>query len=60
MELDHAIAFARNQHSSVLVTIRRNGRPQLSNVLHHVYPDGLIRISITADRGMGVHRYRGG
>jgi PPOX class probable F420-dependent enzyme len=50
MELDHAIAFARNNRSSVLVTIRGNGRPQLSNVLHHVYPDGLIRISITADR----------
>ena len=50
MELDHAIAFARSHRSSVLVTIRGNGRPQLSNVLHHVYPDGLIRISITADR----------
>jgi PPOX class probable F420-dependent enzyme len=50
MELEHAIAFARNHRSSVLVTIRGNGRPQLSNVLHHVYPDGLIRISITADR----------
>ena len=50
MELDHAIEFARNNRSSVLVTTRRNGRPQLSNVLHHVYPDGLIRISITADR----------
>jgi PPOX class probable F420-dependent enzyme len=51
MELDHALAFARNNRSSVLVTIRgSNGRPQLSNVLHQVYPDGLIRISITADR----------
>jgi len=51
MELDHALAFARNNRSSILVTIRgSNGRPQLSNVLHHVYPDGLIRISITADR----------
>jgi PPOX class probable F420-dependent enzyme len=50
MELAHALEFARNNRSSVLVTIRGNGRPQLSNVLHHVYPDGLIRISITADR----------
>jgi PPOX class probable F420-dependent enzyme len=50
MELDQAIDFARNNQNSVLVTIRGNGRPQLSNVLHHVYPDGLIRISITADR----------
>jgi PPOX class probable F420-dependent enzyme len=50
MELDKAIDFARSQRNSVLVTTRGNGRPQLSNVLHHVYPDGLIRISITADR----------
>jgi len=50
MELEHAIEFARSNRNSVLVTIRGNGRPQLSNVLHHVYPDGLVRISITADR----------
>jgi PPOX class probable F420-dependent enzyme len=50
MELDQAIEFARTNNHSVLVTIRGNGRPQLSNVLHHVYPDGLIRISVTADR----------
>jgi PPOX class probable F420-dependent enzyme len=50
MELEKAIDFARANAHSVLVTIRGNGRPQLSNVLHHAYPDGLIRISITADR----------
>ena len=50
MELSSAVDFARVNRHSVLITIRRNGRPQLSNVLHHVYDDGLIRISITADR----------
>jgi PPOX class probable F420-dependent enzyme len=50
MELKGAIDFARNTRQSVLTTIRANGRPQLSNVLHHVFDDGLIRISITADR----------
>ena len=50
MDLDKAIDFARSNQHSVLVTIRGNGRPQLSNVLHHVYPDGLVRISITAER----------
>ena len=50
MELSSAIDFARVNTHSVLVTIRGNGRPQLSNVLHHVFDDGLIRISITADR----------
>jgi len=34
----------------VLVTLRANGRPQLSNVFHNLGEDGLIRISITADR----------
>ena len=50
MELNDAIDFARRTQQSVLATIRSNGRPQLSNVLHHVFEDGIIRISITADR----------
>jgi PPOX class probable F420-dependent enzyme len=50
MELATALDFANTTRQSVLVTIRGNGRPQLSNVLHHLFDDGLIRISITADR----------
>jgi PPOX class probable F420-dependent enzyme len=50
MELTDAIDFARTTRESVLATIRSNGRPQLSNVMHVVSDDGLIRISITADR----------
>ena len=50
MELDDAIAFARDHRHAVLVTLRANGRPQLSNVFHNLGEDGLIRISITADR----------
>jgi PPOX class probable F420-dependent enzyme len=50
MELSSAVDFARVNRRSVLITIRRDGRPQLSNVLHHVFDDGVIRISITADR----------
>lgn len=50
MELTSAIAFARTTRKSVLITVRGNGRPQLSNVLHAVSDDGVIRISITADR----------
>ena len=50
MELTDALATARDNRESVLTTIRRNGRPQLSNVLHAVGDDGLIRISTTADR----------
>ncbi|MFE9116496.1 TIGR03618 family F420-dependent PPOX class oxidoreductase [Streptomyces sp. NPDC007172] len=35
----------------VLVTLKRDGRPQLSNVNHHYYPaEGVIRVSLTDDR----------
>ena len=34
----------------MVVTLKADGRPQLSNVLHHVDDEGLIRISITDDR----------
>jgi len=50
MDLGEGVEFARSTRQSVLATIRRDTKPQLSNVLHHVFDDGLIRISITADR----------
>jgi PPOX class probable F420-dependent enzyme len=50
MELEDAIAFAQTTPHGVLVTTRGNGRPQLSNISFGVSTDGLIRISITADR----------
>jgi len=50
MELSDALDFARSSGQSVVVTLKADGRPQLSNVLHHVDDDGLIRISITDDR----------
>jgi len=50
VELSEALEFATTHTQSVIVTIKKNGRPQLSNVVHHVYDSGLIRISITATR----------
>ncbi|MRH93461.1 TIGR03618 family F420-dependent PPOX class oxidoreductase [Nocardia sp. SYP-A9097] len=50
MDIVKAVEFARSHHKSVLTTIRKDTRPQLSNVTHWVGDDGLIRISITADR----------
>ena len=50
MDLDQALTVARSHHQSTLVTLRRDGRPQLSNVLHAVDDAGLVRISTTADR----------
>ncbi|GHB44802.1 PPOX class F420-dependent enzyme [Streptomyces xanthochromogenes] len=39
------------QDGGVLVTLKRDGRPQLSNVNHHYYPaEGVIRVSLTDDR----------
>ena len=50
MELSEALKFAGANRWSVLTTIRKNGRPQLSNVVHQVLDDRSMRISITADR----------
>jgi PPOX class probable F420-dependent enzyme len=50
MDLDQALAAARATHQSVLTTIRRDGRPQLSNILHATRDDGVIIVSTTTDR----------
>lgn len=50
MEISQALEAARTRHESVLTTIKRDGLPQLSNVVHAVGEDGIIRISITATR----------
>jgi PPOX class probable F420-dependent enzyme len=50
MELHEAVGAARRHHQSTLVTLRSDGLPQLSNVVHAVGEDGLIRVSTTAGR----------
>ena len=50
MELERAIAAARERNQSVLTTLKSDGKPQLSNVLHAVDGKGVIRVSTTADR----------
>ena len=55
MELATAVDFAREHRQSVLVTLRDDGRPQLSNVMHAVGDDGVVRVSITADRAKYVN-----
>jgi PPOX class probable F420-dependent enzyme len=50
MELSTALDFARSHRQSVLTTLRNDGKPQLSNVMHSVGDDGVIRVSVTADR----------
>src|SRR6478736_9873220 len=50
MELTNALEFVREHRNAVLATQRANGRPQLSNVIYALGDDGLVRVSITADR----------
>lgn len=50
VELRTGVDLATRVKRSVLVTLRSDGRPQLSNVLHQVAGDGEVRISTTADR----------
>ncbi|MER5433581.1 PPOX class F420-dependent oxidoreductase [Streptomyces sp. NPDC002588] len=45
------LALLSEGRGGVLVTLKGDGRPQLSNVSHHYYPDeGVLRISVTDDR----------
>ena len=58
MELDTALDYARANRRGVLVTLKRDGRPQLSNISHAVGDDGVIRISATADRAKSANARR--
>jgi PPOX class probable F420-dependent enzyme len=49
MDLDTALSFATDNRRSILLTLRGNGRPQSSNVMHLV-SDGRILVSVTDDR----------
>jgi PPOX class probable F420-dependent enzyme len=50
VDLSIAIAFSRERHQGVLVTRRRDGRPQLSNILFGIGDDAIARISVTDSR----------
>jgi len=50
MELSDALDFVRQRHQGVLTTLRRDGRPQLSNIGYVAAEDGTVRISVTASR----------
>jgi PPOX class probable F420-dependent enzyme len=54
MEISTALDFAKLFRNGVLTTIKRDGRPQLSNIVYTINDAGNdageVRISITADR----------
>lgn len=49
MELDQALEWSRNRTDAVLITIRRDGRPQSSDI-SYALDSGIFIISVTADR----------
>ncbi len=56
MELGEALSFVRARNEGVLATIKRDGRPQLSNVLYLLgggdggLDQDVVRISVTESR----------
>ncbi|MFK8909899.1 TIGR03618 family F420-dependent PPOX class oxidoreductase [Streptomyces sp. YS-3] len=45
------LKLVAREKGGVLATLKRDGRPQLSNVNHAYYPDeGVIKVSLTDDR----------
>lgn len=49
MDLDQALALAAGQRLGVLVTLKRDGRPQTSNVVYAV-EGRRVQVSLTEDR----------
>jgi len=49
MEISEAFNFVAAHRNGVLVTQKRDGRPQLSNIAYAVVDD-VVKVSITADR----------
>ena len=58
MELSAAMEFVRQRRNGVLTTQKRDGRPQLSNIVYGVFPDGTVRISATATRAKAINLRR--
>jgi PPOX class probable F420-dependent enzyme len=50
LTLDDAFAFLEPRTHGVLVTLRGDGRPQLSNIVYLPGPDHTARISVTDSR----------
>ncbi len=48
--LDEAFAFVRQHQRGVLVALKRDGRPQLSNIVYVPGDDHSVRISVTESR----------
>lgn len=49
MEINEALEWITGRRTGVLITIRRDGRPQSSDIAYAVI-DGVVKISVTDDR----------
>lgn len=50
IDLDQARKFLHQHHNGILATLKRDGRPQLSNVLYLLDEDSRIKVSVTEAR----------
>ena len=58
MDLAQALSYVKDHQRGVLATLKADGRPQLSNIIYAVAADGIVRISITADRAKSANAAR--
>jgi PPOX class probable F420-dependent enzyme len=49
-ELAAALDYARTHRRCVLITLKKDGRPQSSHVSQWTDAEGVVRVSLTADR----------
>ena len=57
MDIDRAIAWAASRNLATLITIRRDGRPQSSDIVYAI-DDNTFLISLTADRAKTANMRR--
>lgn len=57
MELAPALAWASERSDAVLITLRRDGRPQSSDISYS-FDEGVFAISVTADRAKTANMRR--
>ena len=57
MDLDTALVWAATRSDAVLITLRRDGRPQSSDISYHL-ADGVFSISVTDDRAKTANMRR--
>lgn len=50
MNREQAQEYLRQNHRGVLATLKRDGRPQLSNISYLYDTDGEVKVSVTSDR----------